>query len=191
MPAFHETPSTGPCADLAAAMQAMVPVLETKRLVLRAPRIEDFQDFARIVLSPQGTTYGDPANREEAWSEFMQLTGTWMLRGHGTWVVTLKTDGKTIGLVQLGAEPGDLAPELGYLLDAEFEGQGYASEAARAVRDHGFGTFELPKIASYIDKSNARSIALAHRLGAVEDTPTDWAEHDTLAFRHKAGGTDQ
>ena len=184
MTAFHETPSTGPTAALAAAMQELVPEIATERLILRAPRIEDFQVFAEIVLGPQGKTYGDPADRTEAWAEFVQVTGTWYLRGHGTWVITLAATGETIGFVQLGAEPGDRAPELGYLLASSAEGQGYATEAARAVRDHGFGPFDLGKIESYIARDNTRSAALARRLGAVEDPPADWAHPDTLVFRH-------
>ncbi|MEL7116896.1 MAG: GNAT family N-acetyltransferase, partial [Pseudomonadota bacterium] len=115
---FHETPTTGPCADRAAAMQALVPVIETDRLILRAPVIEDFQEFARIVLGPQGRYFGHPKTREDAWGEFMQITGTWYLRGHGAWMITLRETGALIGVVLLGAEPGDTETELGYLLDA-------------------------------------------------------------------------
>ncbi len=166
MTAFHETAATGPCADRAAAMQALVPVIETPRLTLRAPQIGDFQDYCGIVLGPQGKFWGRPKTREDAWRDFMQMTGTWYLRGHGTWTITDKDTGAVLGFVLIGAEPGDEAPELGFVVAEEAEGKGLASEAARAVLEHGYGPMRLPHLVSYVDARNARSIALAERLGA-------------------------
>jgi len=180
---FFETPCTGPCADRAKAMQNLIPVIETDRLILRAPVIEDFQDFAALLMGPQGKTYGDPKTREEAWQIFLQVTGTWYLRGHGTWVITSK-NGETLGLVQLGAEPGDEAPELGYILTEAAQGHGYATEAARAVRDHAMGAMHLDPVYSYVASNNAASQAVIRRLGGVDDTPEGWPHKNTIRFRH-------
>ncbi|MEM6375152.1 MAG: hypothetical protein AAF686_02870 [Pseudomonadota bacterium] len=54
MTAFFETPSSGPSASLAAHIQSLVPVLETERLILRAPRMEDFNALANMLLGPRG-----------------------------------------------------------------------------------------------------------------------------------------
>lgn len=186
MTAFHEMPATGPSADRAAAMQALVPVIETDRLTLRGPGIEDFQSFARIVLSPQGKSYGDPKSREEAWSSFMQLTATWYLRGHGAWMLTLRTTGEMVGVCQISPEPGDREYELGWVLAAEHVGQGYATEAAAAIRDHALVEMKLPTLISYIYHTNTRSQAVAERLGARLDPPPDWPFPDTLVYRHEA-----
>ena len=99
---FHETPPTGAAADLAAGMQALIPVLETERLVLRAPRIEDFDAFAAMVDGPRGAFFGHPKTRADAWEIFMQLTGTWPLRGHGAWTVTDRASGTVLGMVLIG-----------------------------------------------------------------------------------------
>jgi RimJ/RimL family protein N-acetyltransferase len=187
MPAFHERAATGPSADRAAAMQALVPMIETERLVLRAPRIEDFQAFAQILASPQGKTYGNPTSRDEAWFGFMQLTATWYLRGHGAWVITLRETGAVIGISQISPEPGDEEYELGWLLDAAHEGQGYATEAAAAIRDFAVTGMQLPSLVSYIYRSNSKSQAVAQRLGAVQDTHADWPHKDTLIYRHHPG----
>lgn len=182
---FHERPETAaPCADRARAMQDLVPVLETERLVLRAPVLEDFPRFAEIVLSPQGKTWGNPQSRQEAWYGFLQLSATWYLRGTGAWVLTLRETGAVLGFSQISPEPDDEEHELGWILAAEHQGQGFATEAARAIRDHALGAMELPSLVSYIYASNARSRAVADRLGAVQDTPADWPHTDTLVFRH-------
>ena len=193
MTAFHETAPEGPTANLAAAMQALVPTLHTDRLVLRAPVIGDFDAFAAMVLGPQGRFYGHRQTREDAWADFMQLTGTWYLRGHGAWTVTDKASGAVLGFVQIGAEPGDREPELGYLVSEAAEGKGIALEAAEAVRAQALGPFALPSLVSYVAPENSRSIALAGRLGTRRDeaAEADMPEDDrALVFRHAPLGRD-
>ncbi|MEQ8898837.1 MAG: GNAT family N-acetyltransferase [Roseovarius sp.] len=189
---FHETAPSGPTADLAARFQALIPVLETDRLILRAPRIEDFDGFATMVCGERGTYFGHPGTRADAWQGFMQITGTWALRGHGAWAVTDRATGTLLGFVQLGAEPGDLEPELGWIVSAEAEGKGIAHEAAEAVRAHALGAFALPSLVSYIDARNTRSCTLADRLGARRDPAAEAAiaglqddgEH-CVVYRHQ------
>jgi RimJ/RimL family protein N-acetyltransferase len=185
--AFHETAPKGPTAALAAAMKALVPVLQTRRLTLRAPAIGDFDAFAAMVLGPRGRHFGDCQTRAEAWAEFIQLTGTWYLRGHGAWTVTDRTDGTVLGFVQIGAEPGDAEPELGFIVSEAAEGRGIAREAAEAVRAQALGRFALPALVSYVDPENVRSIALAKNLGATRDPAAEAALPDgdrPLVFRH-------
>ncbi|WP_422025366.1 GNAT family N-acetyltransferase [Roseovarius sp.] len=188
---FHETPPTGATADLAARIQALIPVLETERLVLRAPRIEDFEAFAAMVDGPRGSFFGHPQTRADAWEIFMQLTGTWPLRGHGAWTITDRASGAVLGMVLIGAEPGDMEPELGWAVTPEAEGRGIAFEAAQAVRDHAFGPLGLTRLVSYVDADNIRSVALAERLGATRDQAAEAAlpEADRCAvYRHSAPG---
>ncbi|MDJ1006723.1 MAG: GNAT family N-acetyltransferase [Paracoccaceae bacterium] len=184
MTAFHETPSTGPAAELARGMQVLVPVVETQRLRLRCPRIEDFDAVAEIYASPRSKGLFGPMNRRDAWREFMQMTATWPLRGHGFWTVEDRATATVLGFAGIGAEPGDREPELGYFLTEAAEGRGYATEAVRAIRDYGFGLLGLTSMVSYISADNARSVAVARRVGAVEDPPEGWPHPDTLVFRH-------
>lgn len=191
MTAFHETPPTGSCADLAARFQALVPVLETERLVLRAPRIEDFQPFADTVLSDRGHFFGHPQNRGDAWYEFIQLNVTWMLRGHGAWAVTDRATGTLYGFVHIGAEPGDMEAELGYVMTEEAEGKGIAFEACKAARGYAFGTLGFKTLVSCIDPANTRSAALAKRLGATRDPSAEAMFDDgpNHIYRHPKPGT--
>lgn len=184
---FHETAPTGPTAALAARMQALVPVLETGRLILRAPRVDDFDAFAAMVSGPRGAFYGRPETREDAWAIFMQLVGTWPLRGHGAWTVTDRATGKVLGIVQIGAEPGDMEPELGWIIAEDAEGRGIAQEAAAAVRAQAFGPLGLSSLVSYIDVANTRSATLAERLGARRDPSAEAALSDDdkcRVYRH-------
>ena len=186
MTAYCETMPQGVAAEMANQFAMMVPELRTKRLQLRAPRPEDFAVYAEIACGSRGKGIGGPMSRDEAWYDFGSLASGWMLRGHGGWTITLKGNSEAIGFVLIGAEPGDEEPELGYLIAEAFEGKGYASEAAAAVRDYAFDTLRLPGLVSYIFPSNAPSIAVAKRLGAFEAGNAIYAGDDepSLVYRY-------
>ncbi len=172
----HETPIPGSAADFAAALAARLPVLETARLRLRAPRLADFDAWAQILTGPASVHLGGPFTRDEAFIEFATTVGLWLLRGHGVWTVERRDDPGPIGFVLIGFEPGDAEPELGFLFTPAAEGQGFAQEAALAARAHAFGPAGLPSLVSYIDPANARSRRLARRLGARLAGTLDGAE---------------
>jgi RimJ/RimL family protein N-acetyltransferase len=87
---------------------------------------------------------------------------------------------------QVGINHGPLFPEkeLGWLLYEGFEGQGYAAEAAIAMRDWAWCSLDVPSLVSYCDPGNARSIALAQKLGAVPDPDAVGQDPEDLVFRH-------
>ncbi len=168
----HETPMPGPAADFAASMAAHLPQIDTSRLRLRAPRLQDFDAWAEILTGPAAAHLGGPFTRDQAFTEFAATVGTWMLRGHGLWSVEART-GELLGFVLIGFEAGDEEPELGYLFLPTAEGQGYATEAAAAARDHALNRLRLPSLVSYIDPANTASVRVATRLGARRDRSHD------------------
>ena len=185
-PFFCETPPTGAMAACARDICTAIPNLTTDRLVLRAPRVEDFPIYADIACGPRGEGVGGPMPRDEAWWDFTQLASGWLLHGHGGWTITLKDNDQAIGFVLIGCEPGDENRELGYLIDADFEGMGYAAEAALTVRDYGYDTLGIARLDSYIFPENTRSIALAKRLGATQVGELFYPGDSvaSLVFRH-------
>jgi RimJ/RimL family protein N-acetyltransferase len=183
----HEIAVPGPAADFAARLSAQLPVIETARLRLRAPSLADFDAWAEIFTGPAGPHLGGPFSRDEAFTEFAATCGLWLLRGHGVLTVEPKAGGATLGFVLIGFEPGDQEPELGYLFRPAAEGQGFATEAAAALRDHAFGPLGMGRLLSYIDPENAGSIRVARRLGATRTADFDGAQvwvHQTPDTRH-------
>ena len=176
-------PKAEPTRD---AIAAAIPVLRTQRLELRAPRVEDFAILEPIWRSERGRFIGGPFTEEDGWLDFTQAVAGWVLRGVGYWTVTKAEDGAVLGLIGIGAETADPELEFGWLLTREAEGQGFATEAARAVHDYAFGTLGLDTLVSFIDKQNTRSIAVAERLSARLDpaaVPAAFADQD-FAYRH-------
>jgi RimJ/RimL family protein N-acetyltransferase len=119
-------------------------------------------------------------SRNDAWWDFVQLASGWMLHGHGGWSIVDVDSEELLGFVILGLEPGDAQIELGFLVSEQNEGLGIAFEAAQMAREFAFDTLNLSELASYIHKDNARSIALAERLGAKRTVHDD----TMLAYIH-------
>ena len=173
------TPAAAPPVELAGA-----PVIETERLVLRAPRLRDFDGFAAFVGSERARHVGRPTDRGGAWRAFCHLVGHWPLRGYGPFVI--ERDGEPIGQGGPWRPEGWPEVELGYCLwQAHHEGRGYAREAMVAAREHAW-SIGLGGLVSYIEPANAASIRLAERLGAVRDDAAARPDPDDLVFRHPA-----
>lgn len=177
----HEMPPSGPAAAFAARLQALLPRLDTPRLVLRAIAIEDFPIFLEIFTHPtRSIGLGGPFDRSGAWDEFTECVSGWLLRGHGCWAIEEKRTGALLGFTLVHMEYGDREPELGWFLAEAAEGNGFAFEAAEAARAHALETLRLDSLVSYMDRDNARSARLAERLGALRD-PAAEAEVSALA----------
>ena len=178
------TAPTSPEAEaLAASIRALIPRIDTTRLTLRAPQKSDFTVWAEIFCTDRAEHIGGPVSQDAAWFDFCLNRANWLLRGHGMWTVEDRHH-QVLGFVLIGLEPGDQEPELGYLFAAAGEGQGYATEAATAARDHALTRLRLPALVSYIAPANARSRAVARRLGATPDGDIDGCE----IWRHAPKG---
>ena len=118
--------------------EASIPVLGTERLVLRAPRLGDAKAIAALAndrrIAENTRRIPHPYTRVDA-EDFIASVNTGT--GETAFVVTL-ADGTLIGACGLAAAADDPAPELGYWIGAPFWGQGFATEAVRAVIDHAF-----------------------------------------------------
>ncbi len=161
-------------------------VLTTARLTLRPPAMADFDGFAAFVASPRSRFVGGPGrDRDATWRAFAHLAGMWHLRGYGPFVLLL--DGEAIGMAGPWRPATIPEPEMSYTLwSGAHEGRGLMVEAvAEAVR-WSWEDAALPSLVSYIDPDNARSIALARRLGAALDPAAEPSEPGVRVYRHPA-----
>jgi RimJ/RimL family protein N-acetyltransferase len=135
-------------------------LLETERLLLRRPRPDDVE-AARLFERDLA-----------AWLE------QWELHGVGTFLVERRADGELVGRV--GVKFFDGHPELGWTLLPRHEGNGYATEAARAVRDW----YAAEYLISLIAPDNVRSERVAERLGARPSTTVRAEGADWVVWEH-------
>ena len=66
-------------------------------------------------------------------------------------------------------------------------GRGYATEAARRVRDHARDDLGWTTVVSCIDPANTASVRVAERLGAVPDGEAQVGERRFVVHRHPMG----
>jgi RimJ/RimL family protein N-acetyltransferase len=99
-------------------------------------------------------------------------------------MVDLRTTGECVG--QVGINHGPLFPEkeLGWQLYEGREGRGYATEAAKALRDWAARTLRIDRLVSYVHPENHRSAAVAERLGAILDMDAPRQDPGDLVYRH-------
>lgn len=146
-----------------------IPIIETKRCILRDYREEDFEAFADFYLSSRSQFVGGPRPKEQSWRGFAALAGHWSLRGYGRWMVEDRESGELLGNVGLWYPHGWPEPEVGWILFEKAEGRGIAFEAAKASLDYAFQRLGFSTLISLVAENNTRSSSLAKRLGAKLD----------------------
>ncbi len=167
---------------------AGTPVLRTERLTLRAPAMRDWNAWRAFVVDDDRARFirGDETDEGKAWRAFGHVVGMWALRGYGSFVFTRTGEDRALGMTGPWHPMEWPEREIGWTVwSAEAEGKGYAFEAAAAARTHAFRDLGWDTAVSYIHPENARSIALAERLGATLDPD---APHPgtgpALVYRH-------
>ncbi|MDT1061709.1 GNAT family N-acetyltransferase [Paracoccus sp. CPCC 101403] len=168
-------------------MHVDVPVIETDRLILRAPRFTDLEAITAFGLSERSHFVGGPVPPWQSWSILTGMIGHWIIRGYGWWMIEDKATGQAAGRTGIGHNIDWPEPELGWHLYDGFEGKGIAYEAALAAREHAYGAMGLGPLISLIAHGNLRSRRLAERMGAAPESETVIRGTPCVVFRHPMG----
>ena len=156
--------------------------LETDRLLLRAPVPEDADALAPMYADPEVMRYvgdGRTLTLAETERSVRRMIDRWDADGFGLFTTVRKEDEAVIGRVGLLVwntdtwEPTTRAAaadvpsevEVGYTLGRDYWGQGYATEAAGAVRDYALGELGADRLIALIIHGNTASENVARKLG--------------------------
>ena len=148
--------------------------LETSRLVLRDKRAGDLGFVASLYEDEDVMRWigdGHTLPRDETEARFFRVLDIESEAGHERWdafkILARKADEVPIGQAGLLRCAIDGAPEIeiGWWLAPFAWGQGYATEAACALRDFAFGALGLDHVSIVLHAENARSVAVALRIG--------------------------
>lgn len=170
-------------------MNEQIPTLETERLILRSPQIEDFDAYAEFMADVESTRFlGGVQPRPVAWRGFLQLAGAWELQGFSMFSLILKASGEWIGRAGPWVPEGWPGTEVGWGIVRRHCGQGFATEAAVASMNWAFDALGWDEVIHIIAPGNRASEAVARKLGATnrgpgrmpapfEDSPVDiWGQ---------------
>ncbi|WP_110114460.1 GNAT family N-acetyltransferase [Bacillus sp. CGMCC 1.16541] len=153
-------------------------LFQTNRLQLRHMLTSDVEHLLRIFSDSKVMTHYRRTKSKEETIKWIDWTlYNYKAYGVGMWIVEEKDSGTFLG--QCGLVPqkveGAVAIELGYLFLPAVWNNGYATEAATAVRDYAFQVLQLDEIVSLIAPANTPSIRVAEKIGMTcEKEITKW-----------------
>jgi ribosomal-protein-alanine N-acetyltransferase len=141
--------------------------LETERLLLRPMLATDLDALHLIFtdLKVMAAFHHPPFNREQMERWLQRNLDHQNEFGYGLFSVIFKETGELIGDCGLEQMDDLQAAELGYDFRSEFWNQGFATEAATAVRDYAFNVLRLPQLISLIRVGNLASKRVAEKVG--------------------------
>jgi RimJ/RimL family protein N-acetyltransferase len=160
------------------------PELETDRLHFRLPRESDFPTFETWYSNMDVMRYlgGKTLDKVLGWRHLAYLLGHWQMRGYGYYAVEEKSAGRLIGRVGFTNQQGWPGFELGWTIAPEYQGRGYATEAARMLLRYGFDALDQPHIISLIHPDNAPSRKVAEKLGQKIEGETTIIDMPVLIY---------
>lgn len=162
-----------------------MPVITTPRLILRPWRDEDAEPFAALTADPVVMEHFQaPLTRDESDAAIARIRAHFAREAFGLWAVEVPGVAPFIGFTGLSRPSWwPEVIEVGWRLAHAYWGKGYATEAARAALDVGFGTLALDEIVAFVVPPNVRSQRVMDRLGMTRDPDGDF-EHPNVAVGH-------
>jgi [ribosomal protein S5]-alanine N-acetyltransferase len=160
--------------------------LETERLILRSFREEDIDRMAQLFANWDFMRFslGVFTQRKQTVAFIEKVTG-WDRAGiPSQFAVVPRGEDAVIGYCGFFYHPehGIEDIEIGYRLDPRYWNRGLITEAARAVRDHGFRDWDLSRVISLIHPENVPSRRVAEKNGMKVEKEITFRGFPTLVF---------
>jgi RimJ/RimL family protein N-acetyltransferase len=145
-------------------------ILTTERLLLRHFHLMDREALLHVFGDAEVMRFGDGIHTKEWVEEWLHtcLVHYYETWGFGPYAVVLQSSEEVIGYCGLFYFPdvnGKPEVEIGYRLRRSTWGKGYATEAARAIRDYAFHTLSIRRLIALIDTANTESLRVAEKIG--------------------------
>src|SRR4051794_13439607 len=155
----------------------LLPDVDTDRLELRRWSAADADDLGQVNADPEVVEFvtgGVPLTRLESRLASEKIVAHWTDYGFGLWSVRRRDDDRRLLGFTGVAHPlwfPELAHtvEVGWRLRRDAWGHGYATEGARAAIHAAFSAMPISELVALIHPGNARSRAVAKRLGMHHD----------------------
>ncbi|MEZ4658682.1 MAG: GNAT family N-acetyltransferase [Caldilineaceae bacterium] len=139
----------------------------TERLVLRRPRLSDAAaifEYGSDSTVVHFMDYRPRTHLDEVVKSLESHPERWN-SGQFSWVLTVKPDDRAIGTIACSVE-GHTA-EFGYLLNQKYWGNGYATEAARAIVQWAVNLPSVYRVWATCDVENLASARVLEKCGLV------------------------
>ncbi|MBW4649258.1 MAG: GNAT family N-acetyltransferase [Kastovskya adunca ATA6-11-RM4] len=141
------------------------PTLKTLRLKLRPLTVADADVLFPVFSNPETMWFFGEVHRsiDETRGLFEAFIQGEYAANSRQWTICLKA-GQVIGSLSIhGVE--DAIAQMGFILHADYQGYGYATEAVRSAVDYAFTDWGLHRLFLNIDPNNIPSQRIAQKLG--------------------------
>lgn len=142
---------------------------ETERLIIRPMSLDDAAFIYELYNSPKFIKYIGDRNIKTISDAQNYIENRFLPQfkklGFGNYLMVTKDGNQKIGGVGIFEREGLDVVDIGFSLLEDFEGKGYAFEAAHKVKSIGMDEFGLKKISAITTKDNFSSQKLIERLG--------------------------
>ena len=141
--------------------------IETSRLILRPPRLEDLDGWTEMMVDEETTKFiGGTAARAVCWRQLMTMIGSWQAHGFAMFSVIEKSSGRWVGRLGPWQPEGWPGTEVGWAIMRDCWGRGYAVEGSIAAADWAFDTLGWTDMIHSIHPDNIASVRVAEKLGS-------------------------
>ena len=149
------------------------PNLETERLLLRPFTLADAPTVQQLAGDPAiaDTTLNIPHPYADGVAEVWigDHAKNFNRRHSVTYAITRRADGQLVGAIGLTLDLRHNRAELGYWMGQPYWGQGYTTEAARALLAYGFAELDLNKIYATHFARNPASGRVMQKAGMAQE----------------------
>ena len=161
----------------------MTATLQTERLLLRPFQCDDLNKMSVLMGNADFMQFSTGIYTREQTAAFLEKIVGWSESGiPSLFAMIYQQSGELLGYCGFYHPDGFDDVEIGYRLDSNYWNQGLATEAARAVRDHGFQDRNFPRLISLIHFDNVPSRRVAEKNGMVCERETVFRGFPTQVF---------
>ena len=148
----------------------MTRILKGKKVWLRPPKNEDFEEFVALNKASRNFHRGlaNPPLDEEGFAAFLWRNEQ---KTDACFIICRRDDGVIAGAINLSQifRSGFQNAYLGYYLGEKFAGQGLMTEAIKLILRFSFKELKLHRIEANVQPHNAASLAILRKNGFIKE----------------------
>lgn len=147
--------------------------IKTKRLLLRPLTMDDLKTTHIYSSDEENTKYMfflPNKSINDTYDFLKRVTDEWQKKSPNFYEFAIVLNGRHIGAVSLYLDAEHKIGEIGWIIDKHYHKNGFAFEAASALKDFAFSKLQLKKIVAHCDYRNTASQNLMKKIGmTLED----------------------
>lgn len=143
-------------------------IIETEHLILRPLELNDLDTAHEYASDIENTKYMVylPNDTVEETKQFLQRVVTeWENESPSFYEFAIVLDGEHIGAVSVSLDESRKEGELGWIINKRYQGNGYATEAAKAILDFSVNQLNVKKVVAHCDYRNEPSCHVMRKIG--------------------------